>query len=400
MANLFGNLRQSVGNLFDVVGTKLNLPEFGVSEALAAGPTRNTTGQSTAPLTPRPLQSTQPILGASSSQFGGGQLGGGQSTQQQVPVGPAPSGQGPQEQAPGQPGTSSIDALIQPVLDQISQFEAETRALLGGGEKEADAFYGAAEAKATQGKKEGEAAVAQAQGKAESAAEGAEGQQRRGFAELAKGLRSRFGSAVSTGLGAEAILGAETMRNIGNIRAGLQQTIQELNVRKDQLTDIFNSALSEAKFQAENLKRQARGQLQAALSEINSRRTELQTRRADMVNRALEMYRQNVIDINARNVDFERQIAAQKNATDESIRAAQARASNIEQNLPTFSVQPGETKFIPSSQLGGEGGMAGLSGTELPGGVQFGTAGQYGVFAGPEEESSLEKRIKETDFGG
>ena len=41
-SNLFDAAKQSVGNVVDVLGTAANLPEWGISEALASGPTVNT----------------------------------------------------------------------------------------------------------------------------------------------------------------------------------------------------------------------------------------------------------------------------------------------------------------------------------------------------------------------
>lgn len=48
---LFGGLRNIAGNIVDLAGTALGLPEFGLSEALAGGSTINTKGTASAPTT-------------------------------------------------------------------------------------------------------------------------------------------------------------------------------------------------------------------------------------------------------------------------------------------------------------------------------------------------------------
>jgi hypothetical protein len=389
MASLF----EKIGSTVAGVGRAQNLPEFGISEFISGF------GRGSSSSNPPSFSSTGGGIGGGarvaqkSSGFGniisgGGTTGGGEVLGTQAPT-PAPQqqqGPGLVEGEPSAPDIPSLESLIQPALDDLSRFEQETRNLLGGGEQEAEAFRSAAVSRAEQAKKEGQSEVQRRQQKEEGRAEGAIDEARRGFSELAKGLRARFGSAVSTGLGAEAIAGGQTLRAIGQIRAGIAETVNDLNIRKDQLTDIFNTAVSEANFEAENLKKESRRNLQAALGEINANRSLLQSRKADMVSRALEQYRQNVIGIRSRNAEYRQQIDLQRRATDERIRAAQASAQNTLSNLPSFELSPGQTKFVPGSQLGGEGGLSGLEGTSLPGGVEFGRAGDFGVFSAPQKE--------------
>lgn len=392
MTSLFGKAISNIGTFF-------KLPEFGVSEKFGYTPPAGSYGGP--PATQTPSQSNISPQAQGFFNFGGqsGKLvspipssyvqqtnvpsgGGGQ------PTGQVLGAQAPQEQTPGAPDVNALEALIQPALDTLSSLEAETRSLLGGGEAEATAFGSAAGAKATEAKQAGLATVGTQEAKSTARAGEAESQQKRGFAEIAQQFLGRFGR-TGFGQGVTGALGESTLQNIGRIRVGLQETINELNVRRNQLEDVFNSAIQETNFQVENLKNQARQSLQSALAEIGSRRAELQTRRAELVNRALEMYRQNVLDINARNTQFQQQLYAQREATNERIREAQARATQNLATLPSFELSPGQTKFIPASQLGGQEGLSQFEGTTLPGGATFGQAGQYGVFSGPAQAGGL-----------
>mgnify|MGYP004417311619 CR=1 FL=1 len=398
--NLFGQVSSAVGSFFNNKTQSSFIPQAGArssSQQLNYSPTgrpvaSSVTGgtifqqpggqQNVVPIAPRQAikqfgQPSSQVLGATTS-GGGGQPQGSQLSGDQ-------GQQGFQEQPSGV-DTSYVDELLNPAMSALEGLESETRSLLGGGEQQAEAYRGAAEAKATQAKKTGLGQVQTQEAGARTAAEEAEFQQRRGYGEISQQFGGRFGRS-GFGQGVLGSIAENTLQTVGRIRTGLQGVVQELNTRRNQLEDIFNSAVQEANSEAENLKQNARGQLQNALSQIGQSRVALQTRKAELVNSALENYRQTVAQVNARNAEFGQQIALNKQQSDLRIQEAQAKANNSLQNLPSFSLSPGETKFIPLTDLGGQEGFDQFSGTQLPGGVQTGTAGQFGVFSSPGKKN-------------
>ena len=285
-----------------------------------------------------------------------------------------------QEQAPQAPGLDF--GAINEALGSLDALEQETRSLLGKGETEAESFRTAAGSRAGKAKQEGLGAVTTREAQTKQAGSEAETTQRRGFSEIAQQFLGRFGR-TGFGQGVTGALGESVLQNVGKIRAGVEQTMQQLFQSKQQIESEFNSAVEQANYQAEQIKNNARSTLQQALAQIGGQRGALQSQKADLVNRALENYRQQVIDVNARNTQFQQQIQMQKVQTDESIRLAQSKAANTIEKLASFSFSPGETKVVPLDQFGGAEQASQFAGTQLPG-VNFGTAGQYGVFQSPQ----------------
>ncbi len=324
------------------------------------------------------------VLGAQTTpQFGGGGAPAG------APAAPSGQGQIPLEQAPEGPAPIDFDALIQPGLEALGQAEEAARGLFSASESGIEAGRAGAVSAAEQAQKTGEQQVSAQEGKESRRAEGAVGEQRRGFAQIARNLRSRFGSSISTGLGAESIAGAQTLRNIGNIRAGLSEVINDLNTRKQTLQDISQNAIREAEANAVTQKNSARASLQAALADIGAQRGQLQSRRAELVFQAVEGFRQTVVEVNARNTAFQQQLFQQQQAAQLSLDNAIARANATSEKLPTVDLSPGQTKLLSLESLGLGGAQQeeiDSFGQNLPGGVQFGTAGQFGAFSAPKTE--------------
>lgn len=394
MASLFGNVGKFFGKAIDVVGGALGNPvkEFGISEKLQGFPVRTASASTQQVLPAQTKQGAIPpggfgeLLNQSPSTSGGGGGGG-----IQAPQGDSGGGQSLE----GSPGQPQLDfGAINEALSTLQGLEDETRSLLGGGEKLAEKFQSSAEAQAQQGREKGISAVGAQERKTEATGQEAETQQRRGFQEISQQFLGRFGRS-GFGQGVTGALGESTLQNIGKIRSAVQETVQQLFTQKQEIETQFNTAVEQAQFQAEQLKGQAKSALQSALSEIGSRRVALQSQKADLVNNALENYRQQVVSVNARNAQFQQSIDLAKFKTDEAIREAQSRASNVMNNLASFSLSPGETKILPLSQLGGADAGSQFAGTQLPGGTQFSQAGSYGIFSAPGQENN-----KTVNIGG
>lgn len=410
-------LRSLFSSAVSGLGKKLGLPEFGISERISNQPAPRQNIVSPVPQGRSypsgfvgPVRPQDTVGGQRGNQFqfnpaiqGGGQVlgastGGGGGGRQPSPT-PSPEGnllQQTFEQAPEEPQFDF--GAINDALGSLEALESETRTLLGGGQEQAEAFRTAATGRAEASKEKGLAAIGQQEQRTQKAGAEAEAQQRRGFSEISQQLLGRFGK-TGFGQGVTGTLGESTLQTIGKIRAGVEDTMQQLFQAREQVETELNTAIEDANFQSEQLKNQARSNLQNALSQIGAQRGALQSQKADLVNRALESYRQNIIDVNTRNTQFNQQLAVMKQQADAAIQQAQARAANTVQSLASFSLSPGETKVLPLSELGGAEQAAQFTGTQLPG-VQFGQAGQFGVFSAPQQQQDdLSQRINQA-FGG
>ena len=355
-----------------------------IPTANAAGPAPQVLGS-----TPDAFAQNQFIPQANVN-FPSGQPGGGGGSGQPQLQQPGGGGQ-PTEGTPQEPQFDF--GAINEALGTLESLEGETRSLLGGGEQQAESFRTEATGRAQQAKEKGVGAVSEQERKTGFAGREAETQQRRGFSEIAQQFLGRFGR-TGFGQGVTGALGESTLQNVGRIRAGVQETMQQLFTQKQEIETQLNTAIEQASFQSEQIKTQAKAQLQSALADIGSRRVALQSQKAQLVNQALEGYRQQVLDVNARNAAFQQQIELSRVRTDEAIREAQSRATNVINNLAEFSLAPGETRIMPISQLGGETGAQGFAGTQLPGGAQFSKAGQFGIFSGQQEQNPLQQLLQ------
>lgn len=400
LRSLFG---QAIGGL----GRKLGLPEFGISEKISGyGKPTGLTSAGERPVQIPSITAGGPALSVSGQVKGAvaPQLGGGGNMSQPAPQQQPGGGGG--EQPVGQPSFENVPqepqfdfGAINEALSSLGNLESETRSLLGGGEKQAETFRGAAEARATGEKARGKAAISEQERKTQVAGREAETQQRRGFSEIAQQFLGRFGRGAF-GQGVTGALGESVLQNVGRIRSGVQETMQQLFAQKENIETQFNTALEQASFQSENLKQSARGQLQQALGEIGARRVALQSQKADLINQSLENYRQQIVNINARNAQFQQQIDLARTRTDEAIREAQSRAASTLNNLASFSLAPGETKIMPLAGIGGEEGAQAFAGTQLPQGTSFNQAGQFGIFSAQAKEDPYEAFLRSQGVGG
>ena len=353
-ASLFGTGRNVFGSAVGALGRAAGLPEFGISERISGQAAPQPAAQPAAQ--PRSFVGPQVTL-ESPLPTGFGQAGQVLGATTAAPTGggaaPAPSGTGqiPLEQAPQAPSID-FNAIIQPGLQALSQAEEAARGIFGAQEADIGAQEERGIAEAQRAEQEALGQVESQQAREERRGEEAVGEQRRGFSQLARNLAARFGAGISTGLGAEAIAGQQALRNISNIRAGLAETISDLNTRRQSIQDITRNAVREAESNANVLRQQARASLQQALADIGGRRGELQSRRAELVFSAVENFRNTVSQVNARNAAFQQQLFRDQQQADLTLRNSISRAQQTAQDLPTFELTPGQTRLIPTSQLG------------------------------------------------
>ena len=208
----------------------------------------------------------------------------------------------PFEQAPGGEGAPSLDELVGPAIQALEEFEGVAKRQYMEVEPGA---IGATEARGVR-EAEAEQTKAEAVGTTRRAEEGrrtesAIGEARRGFSELQQGLISRFGTAISTGLGAQSILGAEAMRNINNLRTAYTDFEGRMAQAENEVRVDVANRIQTIREQAEQSRSEARQNLMNVLAEINVRKAELKQGGAEVRLRALQDYRNTLAAVNQRN---------------------------------------------------------------------------------------------------
>lgn len=276
------------GGLMAGTGAGLGLPEFGVSEALAA-----------------PARVQQPPYRAPSGGFGAILP----KPQPGVPTGVPTGDQGPPMEV-AQP-------FVAPQLDlgpAYAALEAQgTQAYSGEAAEQA-------KIEEAKGKRIGEVEAEQAlkerefgrQEVRETEKTRSAGEEiRRGFSELQKNIIGRFGAGVSTGLGAIAHLGGETMRTLATNAAALQQTLDDVKWETSRMREQSRMLIDNVTSWAETSRAEAKHSLDQSLSQIATSKAVLESKKAEWRQEALNEYLDYVRGINQRNTQYKQAIWAQ-----------------------------------------------------------------------------------------
>ena len=309
-SNLFSSQKASTGQVQGVNMTAQNMTP------------KPPVNQSVAPAAPRPIVS------------GGG---GGQIAQA------APQQQAPQqsfeeqyfESQPAQP-TVDFDSLIAPALQAYQEAEGAQQGQYDASVKDIETGAQNQKTGAESARKGSEQQFAQRAERTTSAAESAINESRRAASELQQGLASRYGSSISTGLGAQSILGAQSVRNIGTVRTQLASALNEIETARTGVQETYNNALKEIDLQTETTKQQARATLQQNLATIGQGKAELQSRKAELAYQAMEQYRQEVNAVNQRNTAFKQQLEVQRQGAEQKLQQIQSTAQNRYQSLSPY----------------------------------------------------------------
>lgn len=216
----------------------------------------------------------------------------------------------PIQEAEYQSFLEQAPAYVEPDID-ISPQLAELTARAGQAEQEAteqQTLIGQFQ-EAGVGRKETELAGREAEFEAQRAREErrtgeAISEQRRGYAEMSKGLMARYGTGVSTGLGAQAIIGRDVLRSIAQSRQILTETIAGIEREAVRTRENIRSRIDEINLQAQAQKLEARNNLQRILSEITQEKGKLQMYKQQRIMESLQDYRTLISQINARNTSF------------------------------------------------------------------------------------------------
>ena len=259
-----------------------------------------------------------------------------------------------------------FDAIIAPALNALSQSETAAQGLFEADVSEIEQGGQGRRATAEAQLRSQTGGLEQRGRKTTSIAESAIGEARRGFSEIQQGLLARYGTGVSTGLGAAGIVGGKTIQAIGQIRAQLSESLNEIETAKTSVVETTNAAIREAEANTQVLKQRSRAELQQNLAQIGQLRGEIQSRKQELAYNAMELYRQSVADVNQRNTKFKQDIYLQAQKADQALKLAGVRAQQriSELNQPQYKIlNPGQNLI----QTNAEGGPRQVYGA--PGGI-------------------------------
>ena len=342
--------RRVLSSAAHVGGRAAGLPEFRVSEALAAPPPRIGPESGLAGLN---VQQANQVLGAQapyqrttsgfSSSLGGapgGQRitgGGGGGFAQ--PTG-APNLQQGAEQGRDE-DLSLIDQEYEQALGDLSAQESQLRGEAGTAE-------GAVRGEATSQ----EATLGRLKGESEGVVAGQETQARKTEAGGLRDVRDLFrqlqqqniirtsGLGISSSSVSEALaerLGVETARRIAGITGSTQEVVQNLNKERLRIQQVWSDKVNEVKTNVASQIAEIQNNLIAGINQINSQRGRATTQKAQARAGIIQEARQTIQNIQQAAFDYQQKL----NAT------AQRRAQAIQDAIPLFSV--------------GESGVSGLN---------------------------------------
>lgn len=342
----------------------INTPELGISEFLSdrLGKQRNAQGgsnlfgspQAYAPAQSSPVQSySQPNYQQYSAPIGpsnqgsvlGASTGGGARTVSQPQTFGSSLPQGILQSIPQQNGID-FDAMIAPALqglqDAIGANQSSYQASLQGIDANTNKLRGEAQNALGQA----ETSATQSKQRNTQTTESAIDEARRQFSELQQGLQARYGGTTGTGQFASEIAGSQALKNIAGYRQNLSGAIQNIDDKLEQVRGSTQIYLRDLEDQATSQKSQAKAQLDQALNQIRQAQGELQGRKAELASNAIQIYQNQVNDINARNAQFLQQLYVQQTAAEQQLAAAKQRASQAASEFSLVNVPKGATPLL------------------------------------------------------
>lgn len=359
----------------------INLPDFGITEALF-GPQFGNTSSTQTTGSSAPLQYDTPlnqalqqggVLGATNyTNYGGYQ-------QYSSPIGPQnqtssstqqSSGGGdsrlqqlqktnrnpPQEseyqallaqlQASQGPSQAEINNAYAGTLDVLNQAESNLRGQLPGLISEAEA-----QAAASRSLLEGQRSTAneqlgQQQQQSDQLAANQTAQQRQILQELTQANQARFGGASSAGQAASELQGREFQRNRGQIQQQAAQALTTINNERNRVEREFQQGLQQLEVNKQQAVNEINRMFQDKLLEINSRRAETESAKAQARISALQELRNQAFQIQVAEAQYKSQLQlqAQQNMSQLSsveqtylgaLQSGQGAVSQQSSNVPT-----------------------------------------------------------------
>ena len=295
------------------------------------------------------------------------------------------------------PALEGLDAAIAPLTQQTENQIGQLQAGAKTATQSAQQSFGAQQQQL-------DTARTSAQQEGQSAADEA----RRQYSEIAQGQQARYGGSTGTGRFANEILGAQTLRNIGQVRQQVSNAVLQIDEKKQQVEEIGRIALQDIQDKTTDQIQQARDNLNIELSKIRQQKGELQARKAEMAANAIQIYQNQVAQVNQSNAQFLQQLFMQQQQATQQLELAKQRAAQTASEIPElkFSVLgEGQTLVGYNPQTGEQVGspIAGLAG----GGSEFDSllndlglgGGTQGVNTGSNQNGQLTPALNKLGVG-
>jgi hypothetical protein len=168
--------------------------------------------------------------------------------------------------------------------------------------------------------------------------EDAASEARRQYSEIQQGLQARYGGTTGTGAFATEQAGSTTLRNIANIRQGVQQAVAGLDEKLVQVKEIGRISLQDIESNASDQIAKAKSNLELSLSDIRRQKGELQSRKAELAANAIQIYQNSVNEVNARNAQFKQGLYVQQQAAEQQLQLAKQRATSLTNGAQPFDL--------------------------------------------------------------
>lgn len=322
MAILSDYLRNKASTAVERIGSRLGVPESGISEWIAGsnnyyGQPANTapqsyasTGQSsTQNMSYAPQMSYAPsggsVLGVSTGgNTGGGSSSGGGGTQQS-------SGNPYANIQPSGPSREEIDSAFNPILDVYNQAESNLRSQLPGLISEAEAQAAASRSLLGNQRTSANEMLGQQEQSTETQRARQSAQQRQTLQELQLANQQRFGGASSAGLGASELQGREFQRSQFGIQENAQQALQAIGQQKMSVEREYQQGLQQLEVNRQQAVNDINRKFQDRLLEINARRGETEAAKAQARMQAVQDLRNQAFQINVARAQFEADLRSQ-----------------------------------------------------------------------------------------
>lgn len=297
------------------------LPDYGVTEKISdfLGFTRTPTGGSSifgadpswSTLTPQPLMSTQPVLGASTQYPMSTQktpIPTPTSTQQT----PQPTGGDGGYQPPSiDPILEEINRMYDPIMSHLSSAESRLRSELPGALSRIEDQFGTAKQTLDTGKTQTSRQIGESEEQARARTQAAQDAARRLFQELNIGAQQRFGGSSSAGEAWSELANREMMRNMGDINMQANETFRTIARQKVELEENHNNALMQLEQQKRDAIANIEKEFNDRIQDINRMRAESESAKSQMRVDALRDYRNQIMQIQLDELNYRRQIDAQ-----------------------------------------------------------------------------------------
>lgn len=315
------------------------LPEFGVTEASAAG----LSGGATTDLS-NAITGQYPQASATEADGGGG--GGSAGGDETVNTTGGTGGQVPGGAASQDPNTAvwaEIDNIYNSMMGLAGQKESQLRANQPTIESDIQGQYNASLASGLAEKNAGERSIAQEETAAGQTKENALSAGKRLYNELSMAGQARFGGASSAGQAYSELTGREYQRGQADIYTKYQTAKSKITDLKANLTERWTAFTQNLDAQKKAAISEARRYFQDKLGEIDNLRTEAATNKSQMRLEVLQTLRNQIYEINLATTQTLATAQQQAQQAAQQLSALESSADNIVSSAQQSSGQLAST---------------------------------------------------------